>query len=56
MGKSIFTKIKNKLLGRKAFGHTDKPNETETEKKVEWKPIPHESKITIDDLNKKAGA
>ena len=25
-------------------------------KKVEWKPIPHESKITIDDLNKKAGA
>ncbi len=24
--------------------------------KVEWKPIPHESKITIDDLNKKAGA
>lgn len=39
MGKSIFTKIKNKLLGRKAFGHTDKPNETETEKKVEWKPI-----------------
>ena len=21
-------------------------------KKVEWKPIPHQSKVTIDDLNK----
>ena len=25
-------------------------------KKVEWKPIPHQSKVTIDDLNKKVGA
>ena len=25
-------------------------------KKVEWKPIPHQSKVTIDDLNNKVGA
>ncbi len=25
-------------------------------KKVEWKPIPHQSKVTIDDLSNKAGA
>jgi hypothetical protein len=24
-------------------------------KKIEWKPVPHESKVTIDDINRNVG-